>query len=235
MAVSEQIRAVERPVNTIVEDRGKDGPFLYAVRERSGVRYVKGGNPMPRNGHVIGHIIGGRFVLVKEMTSQKGAASLSYCSSRLIRDLSADILDDLLAVYRADDAQRILVIAALRIIRPEIRLMKIRWQGVIPPHSSPSGDLDLRSARTQSLLFIQKIGMDGAKRKDLYIRRMDAVSRDHHVVIDRTFKQDTSTVNDFPPIPTRPGARAVRTSQCCMRTTLKRKSLFVLKCFHATS
>ena len=37
MAVPEEIRAVERPVNTIVEDRGKDGPFRYAVRERNGV------------------------------------------------------------------------------------------------------------------------------------------------------------------------------------------------------
>lgn len=62
MAVPEEIRMVGRPVNTIVEDRGKDGPFCYAVRERNGVRYVKGGNPMPRNGHVIGHIIDGRFL-----------------------------------------------------------------------------------------------------------------------------------------------------------------------------
>lgn len=54
MVVPEEIRAVERPVNTIVEDRGKDGPFRCAVRERSGVRYAKYGNPIPRNGHVIG-------------------------------------------------------------------------------------------------------------------------------------------------------------------------------------
>ena len=121
MAVPEEIRMVERPVNTIVEDRGKDGPFRYAVRERNGVRYVKGGSPMPRNGY----IIGGRFVPVKEKIAQKGAYRLSYGSSRLIKDLSADILDDLLAVYRADDAQRILVIAALRMIKPEIRLMKM--------------------------------------------------------------------------------------------------------------
>ena len=80
---------------------------------------------MPRNGHVIGHIIDGRFVPVKEKTAHKGADSLSYGSSRLIKELSADILSDLLAVYRADDALRILVIAALRIIKPEIRLMKM--------------------------------------------------------------------------------------------------------------
>ena len=162
MPVPEEIRAVERPVNTIVEDRGKDGPFRYAVRERNGV---------------------------------KGADSLSYGSSRLIKDLSADILDDLLAVYRADDAERMLVIAALRIIKPEIRLMKMAgrysttflslwWPGLA------------FSENTVSSLF-QKVGMDGGKRKDFYIRRMKEISSDHHIVIDGTLKQDTSTVNDL--------------------------------------
>ena len=39
--------------------------------------------------------------------------------------------------------------------------------------------------------------MDGAKRRDFYIRRMDAVASDHHIVIDSTLKQDTSIVNDL--------------------------------------
>lgn len=195
MAVPEEIRKVERPVNTIVEDRGKDGPFRYAVRERSGVRYVRGGNPMPRNGHVIGHIIDGRFVPVKERTAQKGADSLSYGSSRLIRDLSADILSDLLSVYRADDAQRILVIAALRIIKPEIRLMKMAGRYSTTFLSIWWPGLAL-SENTISSLF-QKVGMDGAKRKDFYVRRMNETSSAHHIVIDGTLKQDTSVVNDL--------------------------------------
>ena len=181
MAVPEEIRMVERPVNTIVEDRGKDGPFRYAVRERNGVRYVKGGNPMPRNGHVIGHIIDGRFVPVKEKTAHKGADSLSYGSSRLIKELSADILSDLLAVYRADDALRILVIAALRIIKPEIRLMKMSGRYSTTFLSLWWPGLAL-SENTISSLF-QKVGMDGAKRRDFYSRKMDAVASDHHIVI----------------------------------------------------
>ena len=39
--------------------------------------------------------------------------------------------------------------------------------------------------------------MDGAMRRDFYIRRMDAVASDHHIVIDSTLKQDTSIVNDL--------------------------------------
>lgn len=42
MAVPEYIRKVQRPVNTIVDDNGRDGPNRYAVRVRASVRYVKG-------------------------------------------------------------------------------------------------------------------------------------------------------------------------------------------------
>ena len=42
MKVPEEIRKVKRPVNTIVEDSGRDGPKRYSVRERSAVKYVPG-------------------------------------------------------------------------------------------------------------------------------------------------------------------------------------------------
>ena len=57
MAVPLNVRQVERPRNTIVDDSGRDGPNRYAVRERASIKYVAGGNPQPRNGRVIGHII----------------------------------------------------------------------------------------------------------------------------------------------------------------------------------
>ncbi|MCD8396723.1 MAG: hypothetical protein LUD12_06015 [Lachnospiraceae bacterium] len=53
MAVPENIRKVPRPVNTIVEDNGREGPNRYSVRERTSIKYVAGGNPQPRNGKVI--------------------------------------------------------------------------------------------------------------------------------------------------------------------------------------
>ena len=56
MVVPEYIRMVPRPVNTIVEDNGRDGPNRFAVRERISIKYVSGGNPQPKNGKVIGHI-----------------------------------------------------------------------------------------------------------------------------------------------------------------------------------
>lgn len=62
MAVPEEIRSVLRPTNTVVIDTGRKGPKRYAVRERSYIKYVAGGNPQPRNGSIIGHIIDGKFV-----------------------------------------------------------------------------------------------------------------------------------------------------------------------------
>ena len=62
MSVPEEIRSVLRPTNTVVIDTGRKGPKRYAVRERSYIKYVAGGNPQPRNGSIIGHIIDGKFV-----------------------------------------------------------------------------------------------------------------------------------------------------------------------------
>jgi hypothetical protein len=40
VAVPEAIRKVPRPVNTIVEDNGRDGPNRYSVRERASTKYI---------------------------------------------------------------------------------------------------------------------------------------------------------------------------------------------------
>ena len=54
MAVPAEIRAVPRPVNTIVDDSGTNSPKRYAVRQRASSKYIPGGNPQPKNGKVIG-------------------------------------------------------------------------------------------------------------------------------------------------------------------------------------
>ena len=84
MAVPADIRAVKRPVNTIVDDSGRDGPKRYAVRERSGAKYVQGGNPQPRNGKVIGHIIDHAYVPLEEKAEPIVPDMLSYGASALV-------------------------------------------------------------------------------------------------------------------------------------------------------
>ena len=53
MSVPESVRKVARPVNTIVEDSGRDTKYRYAVRERGEIVYENGSNPRPKNGKVI--------------------------------------------------------------------------------------------------------------------------------------------------------------------------------------
>ncbi|MDR1039090.1 MAG: hypothetical protein LBR80_02775 [Deltaproteobacteria bacterium] len=195
MAVPESIRLVERPVNTIVDDNGRDGPFRYADRERAGTKYVAGGNPQPRNGCVIGHVIGFKFVPEVEKTAPSGPEMLSYGSAALVRSVTRDILSDLLTIYPAQDAYTIMSIATLRVIRPSITA------GRMSTHSKrtfvcvdyPGTALSPNTIWT----FLQRLGQDGGKRKQFYQKRVEMVAEDHHVAIDGTLKQDTSTVNDL--------------------------------------
>jgi hypothetical protein len=195
MAVPESIRLVERPVNTIVDDNGRDGPFRYAVRERAGIKYVSGGNPQPKNGRVIGHIIGLKFVPKVEKTAASGPEMLSYGSAALVRSVTRDILSDLLAIYPARDAYAIMSIATLRVIRPSITAgrMSTHYKRTFVCVDYPGTALSPNTI----CAFLQRLGQDGGKRKQFYQKRLEMVVEEHHVAIDGTLKQDTSTVNDL--------------------------------------
>ena len=98
MAVPVEIRSVKRPVNTVVLDTGANSVYRYPVRERSRTVYVAGGNPSPRNGKVIGHIIDGQFVPVRQKSSYQGPDMLSYGGAALVKSVSSDLLSELLSI-----------------------------------------------------------------------------------------------------------------------------------------
>ena len=195
MAVPASIRKIPRPVNTVVIDNGKDGPNRYAVRERSGTKYVPGGNPQPRNGKVIGHIVDGKYVPNKTVTAKTGADMLSYGSSAFVHSVSEDILDELLQVYPAKDAFTIMAIASLKVIKPRITANRMRthYDRTFISRFYPGLALSPNTICT----FLQKLGQDGNKRRQFYQARAHAVMENHHVAIDGTLKQDTSIVNDL--------------------------------------
>ena len=99
MAVPESIRSVARPSNTIVEDNGREGPNRYAVRLRAGVKYVPGGNPQPRNGKVIGHIVDGKYVPVNAPVADARPEILQYGASAFVHSVSEDLLSDHKVIY----------------------------------------------------------------------------------------------------------------------------------------
>ena len=195
MSVPEHIRKVERPVNTVVVDSGKNGPKRYAVRCRAGVRYVKNGNPQPISGKVIGHIVGDRFVAAVAKTAEKGPDRLSYGAAAFAYSVSQDILDELLDVYDPREAYMIMAMASLKSIHPKIpaRRIGVSYARSFLCRFYPGIPL---SEDTVSK-FMTRLGKDGGKREAFYQRRTAAVMEGHHIIIDGMLKQDSSSVNDL--------------------------------------
>lgn len=195
MAVPADIRAVKRPVNTIVDDNGRDGPKRYAVRERSGSKYVPGGNPQPRNGKVIGHIIDHVYVPLGEKTAPIEPDMLSYGASALVKSVTSDLFHDLLAVYPAEEAYSIMSMATLKVIKPSVTAMRMssHYNRTFVCKDYPGAAL----SKNTICSLLQRIGQDGSKRKMFYQRRLAQVAEDHHIAIDGTLKQDSSRVNDL--------------------------------------
>ena len=195
MAVPEEVRAVPRPVNTIVDDSGTNSPKRYAVRLRASSKYVPGGNPQPKNGKVIGHIIDYRYVPLAGPAASDGPDMLSYGASALARSVSGDLLSDLLKIYPANEAYSIMAMATLRVIKPKVTLgrMSTHYRRTFVCRYYPG------AAMSKNTLggLLQRLGQDGNRRKGFYQLRMASVAADHHIAIDGTLKQDTSIVNDL--------------------------------------
>ena len=169
MAVPDHIRKVPRPVNTIVEDNGRDGPNRYAVRERINTKYIPGGNPQPRNGKVIGHIRDGRFVSKQEPSSVACPDMLSYGASAFVKSVSRDLLDDLMDVYPIKEAYTIMAIATLRIIKPSIvnGRLSSEYNRTFVRKDYPGIGMSPNTISS----FLQRLGQDGGKRRLFYQKR----------------------------------------------------------------
>ena len=197
MAVSEEIRAVPRPKNTIVEDSGRDGPKRYAVRERAHTVYVAGGNPQPHNGKVIGHIIDMKYVPKNDAANKASTEPdmLSYGASALVKSVTQDIKEELLEVYDPSDVYAMMSLATLKVIKPAITAnrMATHYRRTFVCKDYPGAALSPNSISN----LLQRIGMDGTRREKFYQLRMKAVAENHHIAIDGTLKQDNSRVNDL--------------------------------------
>lgn len=198
MPVPADIRAVPRPVNTIVDDSGHDGPKRYAVRQRSKSKYVAGGNPQPRNGKVIGHIIDHKYVPLQSADENKKSGEpdmLSYGASALVKSVTNDLFHDLLAVYDPSDVYAMMAIATLKVIKPAVTAsrMSTHYNRTFVCRDYPGAAMSKNSVGS----LYQRIGMNGSKRRQFYQLRLQQTAADHHIAIDGTLKQDTSTVNDL--------------------------------------
>ena len=196
MPVPENIRKVERPINTVVVDTGNIGPRRYAVRESLAIKYIdKDHNPQPRNGKTIGYIYDGRFILKNAKTGENGPDCLSYGASALVHSFSSDLYEDLLKIFPIDESIRIIVLASLKVLKPNISNSRMKSLYDRTFISVFYKDATI-SANTISQ-FLNKLGQDSEKRRKFYRRRMLKVAQNHHVAIDGSLIQDTSIVNDL--------------------------------------
>lgn len=124
MGVPDDIRAVERPKNTVVEQRINKNGVRYIVRERKGCTY-KNGRSRPMNGAVIGHIIDHRFV--DSRTREPPAFEMqTWALEKVLINLSPDILNKLRSYFDEDVAQSLYSIAILRVENPNIKYSRIK-------------------------------------------------------------------------------------------------------------
>ena len=195
MAVPESIRKVSRPSNTIVEDNGREGPNRYAVRLRAGIKYIPGGNPQPRNGKVIGHIIGGKYVPVNAPVQDSRPEMLQYGASAFVHSVSADLLEDLQRIFALKDAYSIMAIASLRVMRPSIPSNRLAsfYRKTFINKFYPGAALSENTVSS----FLSHLGEDRTKRRAFYQKRANRVIAEHHIAIDGMLKQDNSSVNDL--------------------------------------
>lgn len=196
MGVPKDIREVERPGNTIVCEVGK-GTMRYAVRERKGVTYVKGGNPRPVNGKVIGHIVGGKYVPLSK-DAEKGIKDVRQVIScggiELAWSLCQDLMDDLIDVY-GGDAVTVLAIALLRTTRPGIpdsRLGEMYLESYV---SRLLPGVHLSAPRVSN--FLTRLGGNQDLLTKFLSLRVARVAKEDHIAVDGTLKQDISEVNDL--------------------------------------
>lgn len=195
MPVPAEIRAVARPKNTVVVDNGRDGIHRYAVRERTSIRYIPGGNPQPQNGRVIGYIHNGQYIPKDQPVTTARPDMLSYGASALVKSVTGDLFAELLACYELGDACTIMAIATLRIIKPGICSDRLSTH-----YNRTFVSLDypgLPLSKNTVSKFLQSLGMDGGRRRAFYQKRAAAVAAEHHIAIDGTLKQDNSRVNDL--------------------------------------
>lgn len=197
MSVPEDIRKVERPVNTVVVDTKSKGIYRYAVRERKRSVCKTGYNPSPRNGKTIGHIINYKYEPIVSPVQQPKAEPflLSYGSSALVQSISADVVDDLLSVFDPKTAYTIITIASLRIIKPRVTCSRL--DGEYKKSFFYLYYQGIKLSKNTVSKFLYELGGAYNKIHDFYAKRMQRVAEDHHIAIDGTLIHDTSVVNDL--------------------------------------
>lgn len=194
MAIPEEIKSVARPRNTIIKENKCGGMYRYMVVQRIGCKRVNGRN-VPINGPVIGHIIGDSYVEGRRSVNEREITLKDWGEYAFFEKAGSSVLEELKAVYDYKDAQRMYAIALLRLARPDIPdyMLSDAYERGWLSISMPGVSLEKSSASR----FINNVGLDYAGRIDFMRKRVERFSKEHHMAIDGTIKNDTSICNSL--------------------------------------
>ena len=197
MPIPKEILAVERPKNSIVIAYGKNRDH-YAVRARIGCR-SDGNRRLPINGPTIGHIVDGRYIPLEEASpssvSRLAVDLKDWANIQLSQKLFADMIDELSAVYRRQDAIRLWCIAVLRVCFSGIKDYELKDAY----EESFLSELYPRVALSRNTVsaFLNDLGRSCSRITQFMRNRTARVGMDHHVLIDGTLKSNESRVNSL--------------------------------------
>lgn len=197
MPIPKDILAVARPKNTVVIAYGK-GKNLYAVRQRIGCRNDNGRH-LPINGPTIGHIIDGVYVPTDNETPAVVSSSpvdlKDWANVVLCDRLFSGIKDELSAIYSQPDAMKIYCIAILRVCDPGIKNYELKeaYDTSFLSELYPGVPLSRNTVCT----FLNDLGKAVSRIIKFMKNRADAVSIDHHLLVDGTLKSNESKINSL--------------------------------------
>ena len=197
MPIPKEILGVERPKNTVVIAYGR-AKNLYAVRRRTGCKYVDGRH-VPVNGPTIGHIVGGAYVpLVPDAISSVSYSEVAmkdWAAYQLAERVFSDMLGELEAVYSPDDSRKLYSISVLRACRPGVKDCELKeaYENSFLSELHPGVAL----SRNTVSKFLNDLGR-ACSRVTVFMRNRTArVGADHHLLVDGTLKSDESRMNSL--------------------------------------
>lgn len=197
MPIPEEIRKVPRPVNTIVIAYGKNKD-RYAVRQRVGCKYVDG-KRKPVNGPTIGHIVDGRFIPLPEKAPENTASAPAdmkdWGNAVLCDGLFKDVMQELVAVFSQEEAEKIYCIAILRACHEGIRACELKdaYENSFLSELYPGADLSEDGVRT----FLKSLGRAPSSIA-AFMQKRAASARDHHLLTGCVQNLDDSEVGTLP-------------------------------------
>ncbi len=193
MKVPEEIRKIERPVNTYVVAYKTQKGITYYVRSHKGCKYDKG-RRLPISGPTVGYIINNKYVpKVDHSLNQyelKNWGEIELCDQQF-----NFILDDLYKHFSTKDALKIYCIAILRICNPGIKDYEIldAYETSFLSNKYPNIGLSKNSIST----FLKSLGNNLPCILNFMKERASKIDNADQVIIDGTLKTNDSIENSL--------------------------------------